>query len=263
MYPSDYLRDTVHLTLDEHGFYILMLQNLWEYDGELPADPKQLSRILRVDPRQARRYLQGKLGDMFEVSNGLVRNKRLSKELSQATDKHNKLSEAGRKGNAKRWSPGDTPPQSHTDTDTDTDIEKKLKKKVKKKDLTIPQKFAEWWEAYPKKRKKAEALKIWHRDGLEDQAEEIILATQLQKANDRSWIEGYIPDPTTYLNNERWTDEIDQSSARQNQSAKPSGFERTEAGVAEWLEEQGGSVLDDDEPDVSGGVVIDMRGETL
>ena len=120
MYPSDYLSDTPLLSLEAHGMYFLLLQNLWLHDGELPADAKKLAKILRLDPRQVRRYLghklggksEGELSPYFEVSNGLVKNSRLSRELKQTTEKQNKLSEAGRKGNAKRWSPGDSPPES-------------------------------------------------------------------------------------------------------------------------------------------------------
>jgi len=267
MYPSDYLADTAFLSLEAHGMYFLLLQNLWLHDGELPADAKKLARLMRLDPRQVRRYLghkvggksEGELSDYFEVSNGLLSNSRLSEELAKCIDKSEKNRKAAltrHHANAEQ-----THHVKHAIPEPDSNTDKK--KNIKKKDLTLPKKFTEWWSLYPKKRKKVEALKIWNRDNLESRADEIIAATEQQKAHERAWREGYIPDPTTYLNNERWNDEIDRTDSRQPGSAKPSGIERGDAAIVEWLAEESGGVLGNDEPDVSGSVVINMRGETV
>lgn len=84
----------------------------------------------------------------------------------------------------------------HTDTDTDT-----------LKDLG-QNKFDQFWEVYPKKRKKKESKEVWKKKKLEGIAEKIITDVTNRKKHDQRWLEDFIPDPTTYLRGERWDDEI-------------------------------------------------------
>ena len=92
----------------------------------------------------------------------------------------------------------------HTDTDTDTYTYIHTKH--------IGQKhFDRFWEIYPKKRKKRDSRLIWERKKLDNKADEIITDVQLRPKMDDRWKkEGgkFIPDPTTYLNQERWEDEV-------------------------------------------------------
>jgi hypothetical protein len=66
--------------------------------------------------------------------------------------------------------------------------------------------FELFWSAYPKKRKKKSALEIWRRK--KPDAPTLIADIENRLANDGQWLEGFIPDPTTYLNGERWEDEL-------------------------------------------------------
>jgi hypothetical protein len=70
-----------------------------------------------------------------------------------------------------------------------------------------PTEFARFWEAYPKKRKRKTAEEIWNRKHLDDRVEELLADILERSKSDQRWLEGYIPDPTTYLNGERWNDE--------------------------------------------------------
>jgi uncharacterized protein YdaU (DUF1376 family) len=45
MYWGDYLRDTQHLGLEEHGAYLLLIAHYWAH-GELPTDHAKLKQIL-------------------------------------------------------------------------------------------------------------------------------------------------------------------------------------------------------------------------
>jgi DNA-binding transcriptional ArsR family regulator len=69
--------------------------------------------------------------------------------------------------------------------------------------------FLEFWAAYPRKVKKAEALKVWKAKKLDRLADQIIADVKNRQQRDRSWIEGFVPHPTTYLRGERWEDEIE------------------------------------------------------
>jgi hypothetical protein len=83
--------------------------------------------------------------------------------------------------------------------------------------LTIPSvtqtgrqadRFVDWWKVYPKKVKKPEARKVWKAKGLDIKADELIEDVRARLKEDDRWRRGYIPDPTTYLRGERWSDEI-------------------------------------------------------
>jgi hypothetical protein len=80
--------------------------------------------------------------------------------------------------------------------------------------------FPDYWVVLPKEKKvkKKTAHAIWKRKKLDAIADKIIRDVETRKKTDRRWLEGFIPDPTTYLNGERWNDEID---ASQPKGAKP------------------------------------------
>lgn len=78
--------------------------------------------------------------------------------------------------------------------------------------------FEDWWAIYPAKRKKKEAREVWKRKNLDTRADELIADVQRREAEDRQWLEGYIPHPTTYLRGERWEDEINRPGNRVNGS---------------------------------------------
>jgi len=95
---------------------------------------------------------------------------------------------------------------------TETIAKTNTKKPKKGKNVTQTTKgFDNFWSEYPKKVKKKDAMRIWHRLGLEDNANYIIGQLKAHKAQ-ASWLDHeFIPQPTTWLNGERWDDEIEQS----------------------------------------------------
>lgn len=69
--------------------------------------------------------------------------------------------------------------------------------------------FAKFWEAYPVKKGKGAARLTWDKlKGKEEVLKFCIDAISWQKET-RSWREGYIPHPATYISQERWLDEPD------------------------------------------------------
>lgn len=99
------------------------------------------------------------------------------------------------------------------DTDTDTDTEAEFinsaeTSQERHNDKSIS--FDDFYDAYPKKKDKQRAAKAWQKITDTDRAA-IMADIQIRSSQDRSWLEGYIPHPTTYLNNRRWEDEIEQS----------------------------------------------------
>ncbi len=68
--------------------------------------------------------------------------------------------------------------------------------------------FDSFWNLYPSKKAKKKCLEIWKRRKLGMMAEEIFSKLKIQIAEDDQWIRGFIPNPTTYLNQDRWDDDI-------------------------------------------------------
>lgn len=73
----------------------------------------------------------------------------------------------------------------------------------------LADRFEEWWQHYPKKRGKEPSRKKWRQKRLDERADELIADVQKRKKRDSRWLRGYPPDPHTYLNQERWEDEIE------------------------------------------------------
>lgn len=66
--------------------------------------------------------------------------------------------------------------------------------------------FEEFWKAYPKKVEKKKAEAKWNR--LKKFEQEAILADLPKRKATDQWQRGYVPNPMTYLNGERWNDEL-------------------------------------------------------
>lgn len=102
-YPGDYLRDTRHLTLTQHGAYLLLLLTYYSI-GPLPADRKALYRITGARSTRERREIDLVLDSFFEHgTDKKLHNGRADLEIEARTAKHKKLSNAGKKGMGTRW----------------------------------------------------------------------------------------------------------------------------------------------------------------
>lgn len=100
---------------------------------------------------------------------------------------------------------GITPSQNGTVSVPKRDTQKTTPKDNTKRHIW----FDRFWDAYPKKVKRKPSMEKWQRKNLDAKAEEIISDVKARKKRDRRWLAGFVPDPTTYLTQERWTDEIE------------------------------------------------------
>jgi hypothetical protein len=69
--------------------------------------------------------------------------------------------------------------------------------------------FGKFWEVYPKKVKRKDALKVWQSKQLDRLADSLIADVKKRLSEDRRWVGGFVPDPPTYLRGERWNDAIE------------------------------------------------------
>ena len=89
--------------------------------------------------------------------------------------------------------------------------------------------FALFWQVYPVKRNKAKAKSIWQRKKLDSIADHLVADVQNRIANDSQWLKGYIPHATTYLNGERWEDELITENTDAETRKRPATFDEIRA----------------------------------
>ena len=96
-----------------------------------------------------------------------------------------------------------------TDNVTVTHREEKRREEKKEQKLSAGAVgFEDFWSAYPQKIGKKPAKAKWEAKRLDSMAAEIVADVRARSASDRKWREGYVPNPATYLTQERWNDEI-------------------------------------------------------
>lgn len=99
---ADYLGDTMHLTRDQHGGYLLLLMAYWRRGGPLPDDDSALAQIAKATPQEWRR-LRKALSPFFTIDGGHWAQGRADKELERARKLIEDRSTAGRRGAQSRW----------------------------------------------------------------------------------------------------------------------------------------------------------------
>lgn len=82
-YISDYLRDTMRLTTEQHGAYLLLIMAAWTAGGELPDDPDELAAAAKMT-RGAWLKAAPVILRFFIREGGVLRHKRVTGELEKA-----------------------------------------------------------------------------------------------------------------------------------------------------------------------------------
>ena len=102
LYIGDYLRDTGHLSAEEHGAYLMLLMAAWTRDGRLPTEPRRLAALAHVPVDRWPTVWAG-ISEFFEVTATEVTQKRLLLELAAAKARKEIASEKGKKGANSKW----------------------------------------------------------------------------------------------------------------------------------------------------------------
>jgi uncharacterized protein YdaU (DUF1376 family) len=102
LYISDYLVDTMSLSTEQHGAYLLLLMAAWKADAKLPNDPAQLSQIARLTLQQWSRH-DPVLRAFFFITPEYWIHNRVRIELDTAKANVEKKSAAGKAGAARKW----------------------------------------------------------------------------------------------------------------------------------------------------------------
>lgn len=97
-YPGDYLKDTQHLTVYEHGTYLKLLLYCWSKEQPLPLDKKTIYRIGGASTKKQRVILEKILSEFFSKNETGFVNLKSQKIINIQNEKRQKLTENGRKG---------------------------------------------------------------------------------------------------------------------------------------------------------------------
>ena len=245
LYAATFEADTADLTCEEVGAYLRLLNHHF-MRGSVPADCKRIARIIRETPQKTRK-LWRVLQHFFYEKDGCFYNKRMSREIAKAIDISEKRKEAGRIGgqaNAKAKAKASALAKGKTVTDTVTT------KSIKPPSSKPVSRFDDWWDAYGKKVERLKCEAIWKRRKFDEKKTEagepfadfLIRDALRRHQNDQQWLRGYQPNPRTYLNGDRWNDDL--TKARPNPGEQPvreSRAERSERKERELAEKIAGS----------------------
>lgn len=97
LYVGDYLADTLHLTTEQHGAYLLLLMTMWRNGASLPNDPAKLARVCRVSPKRWQQ-IWAEISEFFAIEGEVITNARLTKEHQKAVSISQERKTAGKKG---------------------------------------------------------------------------------------------------------------------------------------------------------------------
>lgn len=101
-FPGDYHRDTMDLSLLEHGAYRIML-DFYYSDGQLPADSQRLYRICKAITKDEMAAVDFIVDRFFVKNGGTLLNKKADKVIKEMTDKYLSGRKKGLKGASARW----------------------------------------------------------------------------------------------------------------------------------------------------------------
>ena len=85
-YWGDYIADTGHLTLAQHGAYLLLMAHYYRTRRPLPANADQLHRVCRCTNDADRAAVDEVLAEFFSLDGDGYRQSRIDRELAKAID---------------------------------------------------------------------------------------------------------------------------------------------------------------------------------
>jgi uncharacterized protein YdaU (DUF1376 family) len=250
-YPGDYLRDTGHLSLTQHGAYSLLLDHTYSTESALPKKRDELYRICKAFKPMEQRAVDSVIRQFFVLIDGKYHNRRADREIERRALYRSTLSESGRRGASERWKnikqtqsgdgeangetngeaidePNGLSMASHNHTHNQqqkTHTTRKTRGTV----ISDDEGFREFWQTYPKKEAKQAAIRAWKKIAQPDRA--AVIAAVARRCNSDEWRrEGgrYIPLPATFLNGRRWEDELSPVQPKAGPSTCVSSTEKNE-----------------------------------
>ena len=219
LYWGDYHRDTGHLDAAEHGAYLLLIGHAWTTKKPLPLADDMLRRIARMERSQWDSSRDVVLAFFVRTNDGYV-HPRVEKEIERADERYERRLKAGQKGNETRWS-GRNATKAESQCD-ETDVamrsqpypysskeEKEIEAdaSISPARERVPDRFPEFWAAYPRKADKRRAEEKWRSAIKRADADTIIRGAVAYAAARAGENPQYTKLPATWLNADAWANE--------------------------------------------------------
>lgn len=93
-----YLGDTMHLTTEQHGAYLLLLIAYWKNQGPLPDEDQALAAITKTDQKKWKKEIRAVVSKFFQIESGFWVQKRAQIELDRAVDLTETRRKSGKTG---------------------------------------------------------------------------------------------------------------------------------------------------------------------
>ena len=228
---GDYASDTRHLTWLEDIAYRRLIDLYYIREEALPLDMRQIYRLVVASTEEQREAVETVVFEFFEKTEHGFVHSRCESEISAANDKKNKASQSAQK----RWSNAKTentalPTESERNANamrthenenanaSKTQCEGNAPNPNPNPNISKPRAlslagFDDFWNSYPSKVGKGAAEASWKK--LRPPLAECLAAIESARKS-KKWIEGYIPNPSTWLNQRRWEDEVSQLCVVEN-----------------------------------------------
>ena len=193
---GDYRRDTMNLSLLEHGVYMTLIDHYILNEAPLPLDHLDICWTIGARTDNEKTAVCLILGKFFvQTDTGYV-HKRCDEEIA----KYHARSDVARENANKRWEKNANAMPTHSKGNANHKPITNNQEPITNKD------FEKFYAKYPNKVKKERALKAWLKH--EPDIAVVLKSLEYQVSNDRRFREKeFTPHPASWLNDKEWENE--------------------------------------------------------
>lgn len=230
--PAKFIGGVVGLGPDVIGAYTIVLDLIYQADGPIANDARWIGGILGCSSRKAAALIQTLVerGKLTIEADGKLSNETAQEVIEERVNTHRERSESGAKGgrNSREMAANDQRNDAEkclADNESNEldeaelkHLEREKEEKRERKDASAEANFVEWYLAYPKHVGRGQAEKAY-RHALKKADPPVLLeAAQKFAAASVGKEPRFIPHPATWLNGERWLDDLSAGQAQAQQS---------------------------------------------
>jgi len=196
---GDYRRDTMNLSLLEHGVYMTLIDHYTLNEEPISLDHLDVCWTIGARTDNEKTAVCLILSKFFIKTDEGYRHKRCDEEIAKYHAKSDKAKESANK----RWDSNANAMRTHSEGNANHKPTTINHKPITNKD------FERFYAAYPKKKSKPLALKAWlkHKPDIN-----VVLKSLIMHKKCDQWTKNkgeFIPYPASWLNAEGWNDEIE------------------------------------------------------
>jgi uncharacterized protein YdaU (DUF1376 family) len=146
VYIGDYLADTMHLTTQQHGAYLLLIFHLWRR-GSLPDDDGVLGKISGLNA-SSWAAVRPVLADFFKIGDGQWRHGRVERERIRIAAKQESYAKKAKTAAGKRWANASSIAQAlleHAEPEPEPELSGTFVPDISSRHTTFRSLLAEYW----------------------------------------------------------------------------------------------------------------------